>query len=596
VEETLEVEGNGGGTGNYGIGIGPDIKNGRVTASRSRADKGQIITVKAVPAAPSEWQGEGPPPVVSAPAEAGAPEAGGEAAGGETAYQTEFPWYTGKLVIKQDVSGKTVLYTKQAVDTWIFKMPDEDVTISATFTQIPNKSSAELLRLDVSAGQLTMPVTSGNLNYTADVPHFYNDEKFFIEAEAENPGAEVKLFIGEDETESEFDRELALKEGKSNRYRIEVTSEDKSKTNIYNLTASYSPDMSIKFIKLESPASPGWSQFPPVLDEQEIAVPYDKVNINAEPNAGDGNGVKVEIKNNGTITSTTRPVTVSLTKTTADGATYQKNYILKIRQGAENFPTKSLAAGGGVTFVPVNKSDLTKGYYEIHEFRSTGEAKLTFTDPAAKPATAEVLVVAGGGGGGGGCGTNTYVYGGGGGAGGVVYKSSFALSKQSYDVFVGDGGNSGGTSQPGVNGQDSKFDSIKATGGGGGGRGGKNGDIFGPGANGNSGGSGGGGGSSMTSFFRDTSGGSCISGQGTAGKSPVSEAGGAGGGLEFSSDITSEKVVYAKGGLGKGGGAGTANTGNGGSGKDGATNTARNKGGSGIVVVRFMAASPSAQH
>jgi hypothetical protein len=574
-------------TGNYSIGIDQDIKNGRLTVNRSRADKEQIITVRAIPAEPSEWRGEGDPPVSSASKNG--------AGVGPAGTQPRFPWYTDSLSVKQNASGKTVLYTKQAVNTWTFKMPAENVTVSAIFNQTPDKSGAELLRLDLSAGRLVTPLTNGNFDYTADVPHFYDGEKFFIEAETENPAAEVKLFagMGENETECEFDQELTLKEGKANSYKIKVVSEDGSAQNIYSLTASYSADLSIKSIRLESPDISEWSQPLPVLDEQEITVPYDKITIKVETNAGADSGVRVDVKNNGIITAHIRPVIVSLSKVTEDGAAYQKNYVLRIRRGPENFPNKMLADGGGVIFVPVSGTDLTKGYYEVHEFRNTGAGRLTFNDSAEIPSTAEVLVVAGGGGGGGGCGRNMFAYGGGGGAGGVVYDGLFPISKQSYDVIVGKGGDNGGTSQSGANGGNSKFGGITAYGGGGGGAGGETGDVNKRGSDGHAGGSGGGGGSSLIASLRDTVGGDGQPGQGSDGNPPVYRTGGRGGGREFGSDITGEYVVYGKGGPGRSGGAGAPNTGNGGSGKAGGTN-AGCKGGSGIVVVRFIAAAPSA--
>jgi hypothetical protein len=131
-------------------------------------------------------------------------------------------------------------------------------------------------------------------------------------------------------------------------------------------------------------------------------------------------------------------------------------------------PTRAPKATGGSIIQ-------TDGTYWYHAFLSSG----TFT-----PATAlscDVLVVAGGGGGG----KNRA---GGGGAGGL--RSTTSLSVSSATTVTIGGGGAGGASGIGSNGSDSIFSSITSTGGGGGGDGTT--------PNAASGGSGGGGGASGT--------------------------------------------------------------------------------------------------
>jgi hypothetical protein len=112
-------------------------------------------------------------------------------------------------------------------------------------------------------------------------------------------------------------------------------------------------------------------------------------------------------------------------------------------------------------------------------------AVVAYTEPGSHTWTVptgvssvDVLVVAGGGGGGG-------HRGGGGGAGELIFKNNYLVSAgDSILVEVGNGG-SGGANNYGLDGEDSKFDTIIANGGGGGAP---------HGSAGNSGGSGGGGG------------------------------------------------------------------------------------------------------
>jgi hypothetical protein len=266
-------------------------------------------------------------------------------------------------------------------------------------------------------------------------------------------------------------------------------------------------------------------------------------------------------------------------------------------------PTKAPKATGGSIIQ-------TDGTYWYHAFLSSG----TFT-----PATAlscDVLVVAGGGGGG-------ISYGAGAGAGGVFHATSQSLSS-AQTVTIGAGGAKGSGSPTftlGSNGSNSTVGALTAALGGGGGAN----DQTRTGVNGGSGGGGGqpngaGGSSTQTSTggtgygFAGGSNGSNSNassgggGAGSAGLAPVSTFGGAGGAgtSAFSSwgSVTGTGTnvggtyYFAGGGSGNGtgGGAtpgnggtavltsGTANTGSG-AGGDGAVS----QGGSGIVIIRYLA-------
>jgi len=267
-------------------------------------------------------------------------------------------------------------------------------------------------------------------------------------------------------------------------------------------------------------------------------------------------------------------------------------------------PTKAPKATGGSIIQ-------TDGTYWYHAFLSSG----TFTP--ATSLSCDVLVVAGGGSGGSGTG-------GGGGAGG--YRSTTALSVSSaITVTVGAGGAGSGTAN---NGNDSVFSSITSTGGGQGG-----GNL----ANGFDGGSGGGsryngnggisspvtspvqgyaGGSSTSGTYTPNYGGSGGGGAGGVGGNGTGTTGGNGGaGSNAHSTWLSTVGLGVSGYLAGGGGGGTygggtpgsagsggagagvytsaannatANTGSGGggSGNNGSTN---GSGGSGLVIVRYLA-------
>jgi len=114
--------------------------------------------------------------------------------------------------------------------------------------------------------------------------------------------------------------------------------------------------------------------------------------------------------------------------------------------------SSGINASGGTTY--------TSGGYKYHKFTGSGTFTMT-NNPGG--GTAQVLVVAGGGAGG-------NDIGGAGGAGGVIYHSSYAVPSGNYTVVIGAGGtghvsgSSGGSSQ--AQGINSSFVSMTAFGGG----------------------------------------------------------------------------------------------------------------------------------
>jgi len=259
--------------------------------------------------------------------------------------------------------------------------------------------------------------------------------------------------------------------------------------------------------------------------------------------------------------------------------------------------------------------------YTVYTFRANG----TFSPPAGITSVS-VLVVAGGGGG--------ASFSGGGGAGGLIYNSAYAINGSNISVVVGDGGAGSSTSDSGINGLNgvnSIFGNITATGGGGGGS--RNAGYVGK--AGNNGGSGGGGapgdsgilgtGGSASPAGQGNNGGYEISfgwggsgggGAGAVGGNASGNTAGAGGnGLNYT--INGSNVYYAGGGGGgtysgggtaaaggNGGGgngsktgngdAGVVNTGGGGGGSG--YQLTGGKGGSGIVIVRFLTAIPDSTY
>lgn len=254
------------------------------------------------------------------------------------------------------------------------------------------------------------------------------------------------------------------------------------------------------------------------------------------------------------------------------------------------------ATGGTIT---------TNGNFKVHTFNSNGTFQIT-----SGYGTVASLLVGGGGAGGAGTGSASL---GAGGAGGVLYTTpGSGIGVGSYGVVVG----AGATPSPGniVNGANSTFNSLTATGGGGGAN---SGTSTAPG----NGGSGGGGAGTASP---QTTGGTGTAGQGNAGGNGVTLAGGGGGGANavganasgttggnggagIANSITGSSVTYGGGGGGGGtvtagtggtggggngatsgsGGAGTANTGGGGGGSSSSAN-AGGSGGSGVVIVTYQ--------
>lgn len=248
-------------------------------------------------------------------------------------------------------------------------------------------------------------------------------------------------------------------------------------------------------------------------------------------------------------------------------------------------------------------------WYRVHTFTDVGETAFEVTGTG----WVDYLIVAGGGGGG-----SRSQAGGGGGAGGLL-QGRVDVTTTNYPIMVGDGGSGGGSggANLGQSGDDSSAFGVIASGGGGGGASTNDEEN----AMGLPGGSGGGGGQGSTS------GGGALGGaavpepeQGHHGGNaypvpPVSDgnnrAGGGGGGaggpggdassntggtagdgLDLAFDGTLR--TYAVGGRG-GQASGSAqnadaNTGSGGDGSFGTTHTAGRKGGSGIVLVRYVIA------
>jgi hypothetical protein len=252
---------------------------------------------------------------------------------------------------------------------------------------------------------------------------------------------------------------------------------------------------------------------------------------------------------------------------------------------------------------PVGGTKTTDGSYSVHQFTTTG---VNWFLPV-KDGTVEVLVVGGGGGGGG-------KTGGGGGAGGLVHQESFSVKAGvQCVVVVGAGGAKGSGTTRGVNGENSRFRSLLAIGGGGGGYNGVTGLSGGSGGGGGHGAAGGSGTSGQgytggTGYNGGNYGGGGGGGASEAGADAQASTGGNGGdGVEI--PITGTATYYAGGGGGgtySGGTLGLGGLGGGGDGgasDDGVANTGgggggskdngvyAGNGGSGIVVVRYLTSS-----
>lgn len=217
----------------------------------------------------------------------------------------------------------------------------------------------------------------------------------------------------------------------------------------------------------------------------------------------------------------------------------------------------------------------------------------------AEGGSVDLLVVAGGGAGG-----KATTSSGGGGAGGLIY-TSLTVSASTYSITVGSGGVAKTSSGTGPNGADSTFSNLLTAVGGGGGGGSTS-----------SGGNGGSGGGAQTTAGTGTAGqgngggigtGVYIGGGGGAGSVGTngSASTGAGhGGAGKAYNLSGESLFYAGGGGGYYG-SGTSGTGGSGVGGDGGASptqgmdgrggggggggtTASGKGGSGIVIVRYL--------
>jgi prepilin-type N-terminal cleavage/methylation domain-containing protein len=239
----------------------------------------------------------------------------------------------------------------------------------------------------------------------------------------------------------------------------------------------------------------------------------------------------------------------------------------------------SCVSGGGLTCI-----ETTDGDYVVNKYVLSGSStgNTNWTVPSEVDLV-EYLVVAGGGGGGRA----------GGGAGGLLHGNMSVSG--TISIAVGAGGSAGGGK-----GSNSSFSTITAIGGGYGGY-----NCYCSTGTGGSGGSGGGGtgcGCDQTNYGSGTSGQGNSGGQGVPG-STIDGAGGGGGaggagsygsaeglniagGPGVSYSITGSLVTYAAGGMGNGGSAGVADTGNGGGGVYGNVGST---GGSGVVIVRFLA-------
>ena len=288
-------------------------------------------------------------------------------------------------------------------------------------------------------------------------------------------------------------------------------------------------------------------------------------------------------------------------------ATAGSNVWTNIGDGTGVLPLTYMSATGGTI--------TTDGSYKVHTFNASGTFTPTIGTVSTVGNTVEYLVIAGGAGGG----NENYSsgIGGGGGAGGYLTATAFAVTDTGLTVTVGGGGAGQATNGLGVNGTNSVFSSITATGGGAGGNvvgaaggsGGGNGNNSGAGGAASPAGQGNAGGSYTAGQFAGGGGGAGGAGNAGASASPGSE-----GGVGLASSITGTSVFRAGGGGGgtaskvapggNGGGGqggdykppagatqsgfpGTANTGGG---AGGGTNEGGSggTGGSGVVIIRYQ--------
>ena len=273
-------------------------------------------------------------------------------------------------------------------------------------------------------------------------------------------------------------------------------------------------------------------------------------------------------------------------------ATTGANVWTNVGDGTGNVPEPvSLASGGTLT---------TDGDYNVHSFTSSG----TFTI-SANDGIFDLLLIAGGGAAGAGdvtTGTSAERAGGGGAGGYRYFTGISSLSNQAYTITIGAGGTISGlyTSN---NGQNSSALGYTASGGGFGGYSDVSGEYV-----GQAGGSGGGAGGATNGTVHAGGVGNAGSytpvegyAGGTTGVAAGNSGGGGGsagpgsnhvtsggGGAGTANSITGTSVTRASGGdVGGTAASGTVNTGDGGVGSQ--NSTSRGAGGSGVVIIRYLA-------
>ncbi|MDR2803665.1 MAG: hypothetical protein LBB22_05185 [Treponema sp.] len=599
-------------TGDYSITIKDDIQHGVIIASRSRASKGQLVTVMAVPGLPSAWVGTGAPPDGLKPVLI-------PGSGGDPLYS----WYLNKLNVTYGEKNSLVWYEKNTYNEWKFTMPAGDVVIDALFSQTPLDSN-ELLILEVNPGVVSPDISSTQSNYKAVIPHinivteskmpadsaadsmysalqntllqrkegidllaysansvtgdaavetdvsnisndtFVDDgfapktqtPTFTIVALPEDPYASV--LITQDGSSENLTSDIPLSEGETD-YKITVTPQEGSslQPRVYSLTVSYEPDLTINSIKLTSTdakAGGDWSQNLPVMDTQGVTTPYSPVKFNVTANDKDA---AVSIKK-GTVIQEDKGFTLSNGVLEEIKITVSKTAGIKQTAYSKEYVVNIIKSDDpniplvtdatGGGITIIKKGDK---YYEVHTFTSSDN--LIFKDSSMKSVTADILVVAGGGGGG-----YCFMNGdgaGGGGAGGLAYKTSYNLSltKGSVAIKVGAGGERGNYSiGRGKNGGASSVGNISALTPPGGGGGGLSHSTNRSDNNASSGGSGGGAGAGYWGLTGDA--GSGTSGFGNSGgiaSRTGGPDGGGGGGGAGGCGQESKNRVHGDGGAGR---------------------------------------------
>jgi hypothetical protein len=250
------------------------------------------------------------------------------------------------------------------------------------------------------------------------------------------------------------------------------------------------------------------------------------------------------------------------------------NVLVAVSGSGIAMPTARLVAtGGDHVYFWTNTAPNPAVVYQIHMFTNVCTMQIVFSTTG--DGVVEYLVAGGGGGGGNG--------GGGGGGGGIVKTGALVVANGSYQLVVG-GGGSASSGGDGADGSPSSLGSILTASGGGGGGVGQgrsygngggsgyrwdNGPVGYPGGSPTDGGQPGGRGSNQNGDWPIGGGGG--GGMSQAGGGAPSKGTGAGG-AGMSSSITGSNVTYGGGG---GGGGGQ-------NGLNGA------KGGSGVVIVRYV--------